>query len=77
MIFIKVVPSRAGARALIGGGGGCIFVYLCSTRLVAFEIKLIPKEISRAEHEYMNIQPSISVLAPVLVAPGFFNACCS
>ena len=46
--------SRAGARALIGG---CIFIYSGSARLVSFVIKLILKEISRAEPEYMNIHP--------------------
>ena len=49
--------SRAVARALIGGGGGCIFIYSGSARLVSFEIKLISKEVSRAEPEYMNIHP--------------------
>ena len=48
---------RAVARALIGGGGGCIFIYSGSARLVSFEIKLISKEASRAEPEYMNIHP--------------------
>ena len=38
---------RAGARTLIGGGG-CIFIYSGSARLVSFVIKLISKEISRA-----------------------------
>ena len=44
-----------GSRALIGGG--CIFIYSCSARLISFEINLISKEISRAEHEYMNMHP--------------------
>ena len=34
-----------------------MFIYSGSARLVSFEIKLIPKEISRAEPEYMNIPP--------------------
>ena len=59
---------RAVARALIGGGGGgvCIFIYSGSARLVSFEMKLIPKEVSRAEPEYMNMHPPISVLATAL-----------
>ena len=59
--------TRAVARTLIGGGG-CIFIYSGSARLVSFEIKLISKEISRAEPEYMNIHPPppISVLATAL-----------
>ena len=44
--------SRAVARTLIGG---CIFIYSGSARLVSFEIKLISKEVSRAQPEYMNI----------------------
>ena len=54
--------DRAVARALIGGGG-CIFIYSGSARLVSFEIKLISNEVSRAELEYMNIHPPISFLA--------------
>ena len=30
--------NRAGARTLIGGGGGCIFINSCSARLISFEI---------------------------------------
>ena len=48
--------SRAVARVLIRGGGGCcIFIYSGSARLVSLEIKLISKEASRAEPENMNI----------------------
>ncbi len=39
-----LLVARAVARALIGGGGAVVFT-------------LISKEISRAEHEYMNIPP--------------------
>ena len=55
----------AVARALIGG---CIFIYSGSARLVSFEIKLISKEVSQAEPEYMNIHPPppINVLATAL-----------
>ena len=48
--------TRAVARALIGGVG-CIFIYSGSARLVSFELKLISKEVSQAEPEYMNIHP--------------------
>ena len=44
---LSKIPFRAGARTLIGGGGG-IFIYSGSARLVSFVIKLISKEISRA-----------------------------
>ena len=36
------------------GGGGCIFIYSGSARLVSFEIKLISKEVIQAEPEYTN-----------------------
>ena len=39
------------------GGGGCIFIYSGSARLISFEIDFISKETSRAEPEYMNIHP--------------------
>ena len=63
----EAIPYRAAARALIGGGGGCIFIYSSCARLVSFEIKFISKEVSRAEPEYMNIHPPISVLATALI----------
>ena len=66
----RIKATRAVARALIGGGG-CIFIYSGSARLVSFEIKLISKEATRAEPEYMNITPPpppISVLVTVLKA---------
>ena len=40
---------------------------LCSARLISFEIKLISKEISRAEQQYMNVQPQLK--------RGFVPAC--
>ena len=49
------------------GAEGCIFLYSGSARLVSFEIKLISKEVSRTEPEYMNKQPPPnSVLATAL-----------
>ena len=62
-MLLQIVLVRAVARALIGGGGGCIFIYSGSARLVSFEIKLISKEASRAEPEYMNIHPPPPQLA--------------
>ena len=62
------ILHRAVARTLIGGGGGgCIFIYSGSARLISFEINFISKETSRAEPEYMNIHPPISVLATALI----------
>ena len=51
-LCLTAKAHRAVARALIGG---CILIYSGSARLVSFEIKLISKEVSRAESEYMNI----------------------
>ena len=39
--------------------GGCIFIYSDSALLISFGIRLISKEISGAEHEYMNIYSPI------------------
>ena len=54
---MRIDSHAQGRGALIGGGGGCIFIYSGSARLVSFEIKLISKEVSRAKPEYMNIHP--------------------
>ena len=35
-----------------------MFIYLCSARLIHPEIRLISKEDSLTEHEYMNIHSS-------------------
>ena len=48
-------------RQLRGGS------YSGSARLISFEINLISKEISRAEHGYMNMHPRINALDPALV----------
>ena len=67
---------RASAGTLIaGGGGGGIFIYSGSARLISFEMNFISKETSWAEPEYMNIHPSpINTLAPALhtLAPKNF-----
>ena len=52
---------RAVARALIGGGGGGVYSYIRvmpdEFLLKSVVFKLISKDISRAEHDYMNIPP--------------------
>ena len=53
------VRTRGVTRALIGGGGGCIFIYSCSARRISFEMNLISKEIRRA---YMSLYSYIRVL---------------
>ena len=57
-----MIYFRGGSRALIGGG--CIFIYSGSSRLISFDIKLISKEISWAEPEYMNMHPPPPINAP-------------
>ena len=32
------LAARAVARTLIGGGGGCIFIYSCFARQISFQI---------------------------------------
>ena len=46
---------------------GDIFIYLCSAQLTSLKIDLISKEIDGAEHEYMNMSPSLIELATPLV----------
>ena len=63
--------SRAVARALIGGGGGGVYSYIRimpdGFLLKSFFLKLISKEISRIEHEYMTPPPPpINALATAL-----------
>ena len=65
--------SRAVARTLIGGGGGCIFIYSGSARPTSFEINFISKEISRVEPESMNIHPPSSALATALTFGAYVN----
>ena len=54
------IDCRGETRALIGGGGVNIHIFLfCPTNFFwnQLSLRLISKEIRRAEHEYMNIQP--------------------
>ena len=46
---------------------GDIFIYSCSAQLISFEVDSISKEINCAEHEYMNMSPSLIGLAPPLM----------
>ena len=57
MLLNSVILSVVDLESKLGGGGGCIFIYSGSARLLSFEIRLILKDISRAEPEYMNIHP--------------------
>ncbi len=68
------ITKQGRSRALIGGlGGGGVYSYIRVTPdgflLKSVVFKLISKEISRAEHEYMNIHPPpppINALATAL-----------
>ena len=53
----------SGASAISEGD---IFIYSCSAQLISFEVDSISKEINCAEHEYMNMSPSLIALAPLL-----------
>ena len=45
---------------------GDIFIYSCSAQLISFEIETTSKEINCAEHEYINMSPSLIALATPL-----------
>ena len=62
--------GRAVARALIWGGGG-IFIYSCSARLICFEINLKPTDFKRNSSGITRIYeytppPPINALAMAL-----------
>ena len=56
-------PCSSGASAISEGD---LFTYSCSAQLISFEVDSISKEINCAEHEYMNMSPSLIALAPLL-----------
>ena len=60
IFYVRKLGYSGGFRALIEGGGG-IFIYSGSAQLISFETRLISKEISRAEHEYMNMRPQLTL----------------
>ena len=57
---------RAVARVLIVGGGGGIFIYSCSARLISFEINLKTTDFKRNSsgitriYEYTPSPPTIN-----------------
>ena len=59
--------NSSGASAISEGG---IFIYSCSAQLISFEVDSISKEINCAEHEYMNMSPSVIALVPLLDIKG-------
>ena len=49
--MLQLTGPRTVARTLIGGGGGCIFIYLCFARQISFQIdefekRLVEKKIN-------------------------------
>ena len=62
---MKVVVISSGVASSINEGEYSI--YSCSAQLISFEIESISKEINCAEHEYMNMPPSLIELATPLV----------
>ena len=54
----------SGASAISEGD---LFIYSCSAQLISFEIESTSREINCAEHEYMNMSPSLIALAPLLL----------
>ena len=47
---------------------GGIFIYSCSAQLISFEIESVSEGINCAEHEFMNMSPSLIELAtPLLI----------
>ena len=70
---------------MVGGGSsgasaiseGDLFIYSCSAQLISFEIESTSREINCAEHEYMNMSPSLIALAPLLggaIVTGIFGS---
>ena len=59
-----IISIFCGGASTISEGD--IFIYSCSAQLVSFEIKSTSKEINCAEHEYMNMSPSLIALAPLV-----------
>ena len=63
--------SRGVTRALIWGGGVYLYIRVLPDEFLLKSVvfKFISKEISRAEHEYMNIPPPPPSPINALVTP--------
>ena len=62
--FCITARRRSSGASAISEGD--IFIYSCSAQLISVEVDSISKEINCAEHEYMNMSPSLIALAPLL-----------
>ena len=61
MWCLSQVSEVSGVASAISEGD--VFIYSCSAQLSSFEVDSISKEINCAEHEYMNMSPSLVALA--------------
>ena len=62
IVNLMSFQTSGGASAISEGD---IFIYSCSAQLISFEIESTSKEINCAEHEYMNMSPSLIAQAPL------------
>ena len=73
MFNLHVINNQGQGRSysVNWGGGGGVYSYIPvmpdGFLLKSVVFKLISKEISRADHEYMNIHPPINALATALI----------
>ena len=65
MKYLKFGMKVSSVTSAISEGD--IFIYSCSAQLISFDVDSISKEINCAEHEYMNMSPSLIALAPPLM----------
>ena len=54
---------------------GCVFIYPGSARRISCEVRLISKEISRAEPKYINIYMQINVLDEIYIKYTHTSVC--
>ena len=63
-MYSTIYNFTSGVASAISEGD--IFIYSCSTQLISFEVDSISKEINCAQHEYMNMSPSLIALTTPL-----------
>ena len=65
-VFIGLLKTFVFSGVASAISQGDIFIYSCSVQLISFEVDSISKEINCAEHEYMNMSPTLIALATQL-----------
>ena len=71
-VFSRQVFTRAVVRALIGGGG-CIFIYSGSARLVSFETRRLQRRSLRLPTRSKSVQTGyLCTTAQAGADPGIF-----